>query len=198
MSEKRIFTVAMSGASGAIYGIRLVQQLLSSEHKVHFVMSEAAWQVFDLEEGLDVTDREACLERLFPTGDLHVHGLQDFRAPIASGSYKNDGVIVVPCSMGTLAKIAYGHSGSLLERSVDVALKEQRPLIIVPRETPLTSTHLENMKRVADAGGTVIPAMPGFYHKPETMDDLIDFVVGKILDRLDVNHSLFQRWGEMT
>ncbi|SDI28912.1 UbiX family flavin prenyltransferase [Natribacillus halophilus] len=191
-----IYTVAMTGASGAIYGVRLVQGLLKRGVKVHFLMSGAAWQVFEQELELDTSDQEACLHTLFPEGDLHIHGLQNFSAPVASGSYRTDGMVVVPCSMGTLSKIANGNSGSLLERSADVALKEGRQLVIVPRETPLHSIHLHNMKTMADAGATIIPAMPGFYHRPETVDDLVDFVVGKILDRLDVDHQLFTRWGD--
>ncbi|EZH67616.1 aromatic acid decarboxylase [Bacillaceae bacterium JMAK1] len=197
-NDKRTFAVAMTGASGAVYGIRLVQTLLNEGHRIHFLMSSAAWQVFDQEVGLDISDKEACLQKLFPTGDLHVHGKQDFSAPIASGSYKHDGMIVVPCSMGTLSKMAHGNSGSLLERSADVTLKEGRPLLIVPRETPLHSIHLENMKRLSDLGAAIIPAMPGFYHQPQSMDDLINFVVGKVLDRLNVEHELFKRWGEMS
>ncbi|MBM7633533.1 UbiX family flavin prenyltransferase [Geomicrobium sediminis] len=196
--DQRTFAVAMTGASGAIYGIRLVQTLLEEGHRIHFLMSSAAWQVFDQEVGLDISDKEACLKKLFPSGDLQVHGKQDFSAPIASGSYKHDGMIVVPCSMGTLSKMAHGNSGSLLERSADVTLKEGRPLLIVPRETPLHSIHLENMKRLSDLGAAIIPAMPGFYHQPQSMDDLINFVVGKVLDRLNVEHELFKRWGEMS
>ncbi|AXF54883.1 UbiX family flavin prenyltransferase [Salicibibacter kimchii] len=191
-----IYTVGMTGASGAIYGVRLVQTLLKKGAKVHFLMSGAAWQVFEQELELDVTDKEACLHELFPEGELHIHGLQNFSAPVASGSYRNDGMVIVPCSMGTLSKIANGNSGSLLERSADVALKEGRKLVIVPRETPLHAIHLGNMKAVAEAGGAIIPAMPGFYHRPKTLDDLVDFVVGKILDRLDVDHQLFTRWGD--
>ncbi|QDI89950.1 UbiX family flavin prenyltransferase [Salicibibacter halophilus] len=191
-----IYTVAMTGASGAIYGVRLVHTLLKRGVKVHFLMSGAAWQVFEQELELDISDKEACLQALFPEGDLHVHGLQNFSAPVASGSYRNDGMVVVPCSMGTLSKIANGNSGSLLERSADVALKEGRKLVIVPRETPLHAIHLGNMKAAAEAGANIIPAMPGFYHNPKTLDDLVDFVVGKILDRLDVDHELFTRWGD--
>ncbi|MBB6449033.1 4-hydroxy-3-polyprenylbenzoate decarboxylase [Geomicrobium halophilum] len=191
-----VYTVAMTGASGAVYGVRLVQALLKRGVKVHFLMSGAAWQVFEQELQLDTTDQEACLRYLFPEGDLHIHGLRNFSAPVASGSYRNDGMIIVPCSMGTLSKIANGNSGSLLERSADVALKEGRKLLIVPRETPLHSIHLGNMKTVSEAGAIIIPAMPGFYHMPKTMDDLVDFVVGKILDRLEVDHELFTRWGD--
>ncbi|PYZ98427.1 aromatic acid decarboxylase [Alteribacter lacisalsi] len=196
-TDKRIFTVGITGASGAVYGVRFVNALLRGGHRVHLIISQAGWQVFYHELNEDTKDRQACLERLFETEmDLHVHSLQDFSAPIASGSYQNDGMIIIPCSMGTLAKISQGISGSLLERTADVMLKEKRPLIIVPRETPLHAIHLGNMKTIAEMGGTVVPAMPGFYHQPETLDDAINFVVGKVLDQLNVSHDLFTRWGE--
>ncbi|MBU9711828.1 UbiX family flavin prenyltransferase [Evansella tamaricis] len=196
MIEKKIFTVGITGASGAIYGVRLVETLLKQDHQVHLLMTDAAWQVFFYELNEDVADRELCLERVFGKSDnLYYHTQQDFSAPIASGSAKNDGMIIVPCSMGTLAKIAHSISGNLLERTADVMLKERRRLIIVPRETPLHSTHLENMKRLSDQGAQIVPAMPGFYHQPKTMDDIIHFVVGKILDQVEVEHDLFKRWG---
>ncbi|TMW73600.1 UbiX family flavin prenyltransferase [Alteribacter natronophilus] len=195
--EKRIYTVGITGASGAVYGVRFANALLRAGHRVHLIVSEAGWQVFYHELGEDTSDREACLERLFEADrDLHVHTLQDFSAPIASGSYRNDGMIIIPCSMGTLAKISHGISGNLLERTADVMLKEKRPLIIVPRETPLHAIHLGNMKTIAEMGGTVVPAMPGFYQRPETLDDAVNFVVGKVLDQLHVSHDLFTRWGE--
>lgn len=196
-TDNKIFAVGITGASGAVYGVRVVQSLLRAEHTVHLLMTEARWQVFYYELGMDTTDRESCLEELFGKNDnLHFHTQQDFSAPIASGSAKNDGMIIVPCSMGTLAKIANGISGNLLERTADVMLKERRKLIIVPRETPLHSVHLENMKKVSDQGGQIVPAMPGFYHNPETLDDLVNFVAGKVLDQAGVEHDLFKRWGE--
>lgn len=196
MMHKTI-SVGITGASGAIYGVRLVQSLLKEGHSVHLVMTEAAWQVFHYELHVDTSDRKKALLDLFETNDrLYFYEQQDFSAPMASGSAKNDGMIIIPCSMGTLAKIANGISSNLLERAADVALKEKRKLIIVPRETPLHSIHLENMKRISDLGGQIVPAMPGFYHEPKTMDDLINFVVGKVLDQLGVEHDLFTRWGE--
>ncbi|MBU9723953.1 MULTISPECIES: UbiX family flavin prenyltransferase [Bacillaceae] len=196
-TNKKVFTVGITGASGSIYGIRFVQALLKAGHQVHLLMTGAAWQVFYYELNLDVEDKEKCLREVFGDYDkLFYHTQQDFSAPIASGSAKNDGMIIIPCSMGTLAKISHGISGNLLERTADVMLKEKRRLIIVPRETPLHSIHLENMKRLSDQGAQIVPAMPGFYHQPTTMDDLINFVVGKVLDQLDVEHDLFKRWGE--
>lgn len=193
-----IITVGITGASGAIYGVRLVQELLKASYKVHLIITEAGWQVFKLELLLDTSRREALLKELFSEGYefLHYHTLQDFTAPIASGSYPNDGMIIVPCSMGTLSGIANGASGNLLERTADVMLKEGRPLILVPRETPLNTIHLENMTKITRVGGKILPAMPGFYHLPKSMEDLVDFVVGKALDSLKVDHQLFTRWGD--
>ncbi|PYZ94507.1 aromatic acid decarboxylase [Salipaludibacillus keqinensis] len=194
--DKKILTVAITGASGAIYGVRFVQALLKEGHTVHFVLTGAAWQVLYYELHMDTQDPKKCLNELF--GDhknFHYHSQQDFSAPIASGSAQNDGMIIIPCSMGTLAKISHGISSNLLERAADVMLKERRKLVIVPRESPLSSIHLENMKRVSDLGALIVPAMPGFYHNPESMDDLINFVVGKVLDQVGVKHDLFTRWG---
>ena len=195
--DNKIFTVGITGASGAVYGVRFVNSLLKAGHTVHLVMTESAWQVFYYELKQDTSDRDKCLSEIFGDHEnLYYHTQQDFSAPIASGSAKNDGMIILPCSMGTLAKIANGLSGNLLERAADVMLKERRRLIVVPRETPLHSVHLENMKKVSDQGGQIVPAMPGFYHNPETIDDLINFVVGKVLDQIGVDHDLFKRWGD--
>jgi 4-hydroxy-3-polyprenylbenzoate decarboxylase len=122
--------------------------------------------------------------------------IDDFWAGAASGSAAADAMIIVPCSMGTLGRVAAGLSGNLLERAADVMLKERRPLLLVPRETPFNNIHLENLLRLSQSGAVILPAMPGFYHGPQTIEDLVDFVVGKILDQLDVQHSLFIRWGE--
>lgn len=192
------YTVGITGASGAQYGIRLVQKLLSESYKVHLVLTEAAWQVFQLELKLDTSNRDKLLFELFSINNelLHVHSLHDYRAPIASGSYKHDGMVIIPCSMGTLSSIASASSNNVLERAADVMLKEKRKLILVPRETPLNEIHLENMLRLSKMGVTILPAMPGFYQHPTSIEDLIDFVVGKVLDNFGVDHSLFTRWGE--
>jgi 4-hydroxy-3-polyprenylbenzoate decarboxylase len=195
---KGIYTVGITGASGAIYGVRLVQELLKQSYKVHLILTEAAWRVFKEELLLDTSNRDSVIEYLFGqfnNGELHTHHLHDYGAPIASGSYQNDGMIIIPCSMGTLSGIATGASGNLLERTADVMLKEERKLILVPRESPLNQLHLENMLRVSKVGAKVLPAMPGFYHLPKTIDDLINFLVGKALDSLGVEHELFTRWG---
>lgn len=192
------FTVGITGASGSIYGVRLVQELLRVGHTVHLIVTEAGWQVFHDELDWDTTDREKLLHEKFQqnhSGKLHYWTLRDFYSPSASGSARMDGMVVVPCSMGTLSGIAHGASGNLLERAADVALKEGRKLIVVPRETPLNAIHLQNMLILSQAGAKILPAMPGFYQKPQSMDDLINFVVGKVMDALDIPHSLFTRWG---
>lgn len=193
-----IYTVGITGASGAIYGVRLVQELLRQNYKVHLIVTEAGWQVFREELKLDTSNRNKVINHLFKENDeqFSYHTLQDFTAPIASGSYQNNGMIVIPCSMGTMSGIAHGSSKNLLERTADVMLKEGRPLIIVPRETPLNQIHLENMLKISKVGGKILPAMPAFYQMPKSMDDLINFVVGKALDSLGVGHELFTRWGD--
>lgn len=197
MIAEKIFTVGITGASGAIYGVRLVQELLKADYKVHLIISEAGWQVLNVEHGYDTSNRENLLNELFHESEkLHYHTHRDFTAPIASGSYRNQGMVIIPCSMGTLSSIANGASNNLLERTADVMIKEDRKLIIVPRETPLNQIHLENMLKVAQIGGKIIPAMPGFYQRPSTIDDLINFVVGKVLDNIGVDHKLFIRWGD--
>lgn len=191
--------VGITGASGSIYGVRLVQELLKQEHKVHLIITEAGWQVFKEELEWDTTDRDGILTKRFiqkGNGELHYHHLRDFTAPIASGSYRSDAMVIIPCSMGTLSGVANGASGNLLERTADVILKEGKKLVLVPRETPLHSIHLENMLKLSRMGARMVPAMPGFYHMPQTLDDLVNFVVGKVLDTLDVPHSLFRRWGD--
>lgn len=197
MSSQGPYIVGMTGASGAIYGIRLVQELLRTEHDVHLVLTEATWQVFQAEMKLDITNRDQVINELFNEHqeNLHVYDLHNYAAPIASGSFRTKGMIVIPCSMGSLSGMAIGASGNLIERAADVMLKERRPLVIVPRETPLHQIQLENMLTLSKAGATILPAMPGFYHNPTTMDEIIDFVVGKALDVLGVEHELFKRWG---
>ncbi|MGN7311212.1 UbiX family flavin prenyltransferase [Alkalicoccobacillus gibsonii] len=197
MSSQGPYIVGMTGASGGIYGIRLVQELLGTGHDVHLVLTEATWQVFQAEMKLDITDRDQVIHDLFNEhrDHLHVYDLHNYAAPIASGSFRTKGMIVIPCSMGSLSGMAIGASGNLIERAADVMLKEKRPLVIVPRETPLHQIQLENMLTLSKAGATILPAMPGFYHNPTTMEELIDFVVGKALDVLGVEHELFKRWG---
>lgn len=197
MRNQKTYTIGITGASGSIYGVRLIQELLRLENKVHLVITEAGWQVLSHELNWDASIREANFDKYFTknVNNLIYHQLGDFNAPIASGSYQSDGMIVIPCSMGTLSKIAHGISSNLLERTADVMLKEGKQLIIVPRETPLNAIHLDNMLILTKAGARLLPAMPGFYHNPKSIDDLVDYVVGKVLDSLGFEHSLFKRWG---
>ncbi|WP_151734474.1 UbiX family flavin prenyltransferase ['Paenibacillus yunnanensis' Narsing Rao et al. 2020] len=195
---KQKFVVGITGASGAIYGIRLTETLLALGHTVHLVVSQAGWRVFKEELGYAVTDREGFLNEQFKgyPGSLLYHPVQDIGASIASGSFRTAGMIIMPCSMGTLSAIAHGSSDNLMTRAADVMLKEGRPLVLVPRETPLHAIHLENMLKLSRLGVKLIPAMPAFYQGPTTMDDLVNFMVGKVLDSLNIEHQLFRRWGE--
>jgi len=178
--------VAITGASGVIYGKRLLEVLREKKVETHLIVSKAAEKV--IEHELEATKKD--LERLAS----HVYSVDDLSAPFMSGSFQTDGMIIIPCTMKTLAGIANGYSDNLVLRAADVTLKERRKLIVVPRETPLSVIHLRNMLTVAKLGVAVIPAMPAFYHKPKKIDDLVDFVVGKVLDCLGVEHKLFKRW----
>ena len=192
----RKFAVGMSGSSGSIYGRRLVDALVAAGHEVHFFLSNAAKRVLRFEEGLDVQlDRDPELGVLFREPERVVfHSADAVEAAPASGSAGIEAVILCPCSMGTLARVAHGFSSGLIERAADVALKEGRKLVLVPRETPLSTIHLENMTKLAKAGAIVLPASPGFYHRPSSVDDLVDFVVGKILARLGVDSEVHKVW----
>jgi len=196
--------VGITGASGSVYGLRLCEELLRRGKRVVVTASGAGIGVVRDETNLDLAGDEGVvasrLRELFGASpqQLSFHGADNLFAPPASGSAAPDAMVVAPCSMGTLARIAAGLSSTLLERCADVMLKEGRPLVIVPRETPLSAIHLENMLKLARLGVRVVPAMPAFYHRPTTMDDLVDFVVGKVLDTLGVPHELFTRWGEKT
>ncbi|WP_339256136.1 flavin prenyltransferase UbiX [Paenibacillus sp. FSL R5-0713] len=196
--DNKRLVVGITGASGSIYGIRLIETLLDLEYNVHLVISNAGWRVLKEEMDWDVTNRDAVLEEKFGNraGSLIYHPVSDIGASIASGSYLADGMIIMPCSMGTLSSIAQGSSDNLMSRAADVMLKEGRTLILVPRETPLHAIHLENMLKLSRLGVRMIPAMPAFYYKPQTMDELILFLVGKVLDSLRIPHQLFTRWGE--
>ena len=193
----RQFAVCFSGGSGIAYGLRLVEVLLRLGHTVHLCATGAAIRVLIHEAGIPLDVAAPDLASLFELplrARLRVHALDAVEAAPASGSAGLAATIVVPCSMGTLARVAHGFSSNLVERAADVALKEGRPLIVVPRETPLSVLHLQNMLELARLGAIVLPAMPGFYHRPQTVAELVDFVVGKILDRLRVEHTLVRRW----
>jgi 4-hydroxy-3-polyprenylbenzoate decarboxylase len=178
--------VGISGASGAVYGIRALQVLKKLGVETHLVMTYAALETIRLETEY----KKAEVGRLA----TETHRADDVTSRIASGSYRTDGMVVIPCSMKTLAGIASGYSDNLLLRAADVTLKERRRLVLVVRETPLSLIHLENMVTVTRAGGVILPAMPAFYNRPKTVDALIDQVVGKALDLLGVDHDLFKRW----
>jgi 4-hydroxy-3-polyprenylbenzoate decarboxylase len=197
MSGERAIAVCFCGGSGIAYGLRLVEVLLRSGRSVHLAATAAALRVLRHEAGLPVDLDRPDLAALFAPGlrtRLEVHASSAVEAAPASGSAGIAATVLVPCSMGTLARVAHGFSSNLIERAADVALKEGRPLIVVPRETPLSAIHLRNMLLLAEAGAVVLPAMPGFYHRPERIQDLVDFVVGKILHRLGIDCELFRRW----
>jgi 4-hydroxy-3-polyprenylbenzoate decarboxylase len=194
--------LAITGASGAVYGLRLLEELLAAGIRVSLVISSAGLLVLREEQGLDLPGEAAeqgrILRQRFGAGEelLACYGEQDFLAPLASGSSAADAMVICPCSMGTLGRIAAGLSGNLIERGADVTVKEGRQLLLVPRETPLSAIHLENMLKLARLGVKMVPPMPGFYGNPGSMDDLISFVVGKVLDQLGVEHGLYTRWGD--
>ena len=182
--------VGITGASGSIYAKRLIEELASKGYLVHVIATDKGKQVFKYELSLDL--KQWIRELNQPTVKLEDN--QNLFAGVASGSHGFDAVIVMPCSMGTLAEISHGLSRNLLCRAADVALKEGRKLIIVPRVTPFNTIHLENMCHLSKVGATIIPAMPGFYHHPQTLEDLVNFVVGKVLSYLNINHNLFKKW----
>jgi 4-hydroxy-3-polyprenylbenzoate decarboxylase len=178
--------VAITGASGSIYGVRLLQELHKKESIVHLILSSTAKQIIEYE-----TDYS--LDSIIDLADT-VYENEDLFAGPASGTFPIDAMVIVPCSMKTLAAIAHGYANRLISRSASCMLKEKKSLIVVPRETPLDLAGLHNMLLVYQAGGIILPAAPGFYHKPHAISDLVDFVVGKILDQLSIPHDLFNRW----
>ncbi|MCS7462469.1 UbiX family flavin prenyltransferase [Paenibacillus doosanensis] len=194
---RRPWVVGITGASGAAYGVRLCRFLLARGLNIHLLITDAGWRVLKEELGWDAARRKEMLEKHFGgySGGYVYNPIQDIGASTASGSFRTSGMVIIPCSMGTLSGIAHGASDNLLERTADVMLKEGRPLIIVPRETPLHAIHLENMLKLARMGVRIIPAMPAFYQGPQSMDDMVDFMVGKVLDSMDVEHELYKRWG---
>ena len=202
MTSAQTITLALTGASGMPYALRLLESLLVAGKTVYLLYSPAAQIVAQQEMGLSLPsasrDAQAQLRARFAQlpGQLRVFGREEWFAPIASGSSVADAMVVCPCTMGTLAAIAGGMSDNLIERAADVTLKEQRKLILVPRETPFSALHLENMLKLARLGALILPANPGFYHHPATLQDLVDFVVARILDHLGVPHDLLAPWGE--
>jgi len=182
---KVAFFVGISGASGVCIGCRVAEVLADAGERVHLCFTR---------EATLISQREGVNLCAWPEGVM-VHGLEDWEAPVASGSYRLKGAVVAPCSMGMLGRIAGGISGNLIERAADVAMKEGWPMVLVPRETPLSIVHLENMLRLARAGVVILPPMLTFYHRPAGLDDVVNFVAGRVLDAFGVKHSLYRRWG---
>ncbi|MBI1913179.1 MAG: UbiX family flavin prenyltransferase [Planctomycetes bacterium] len=194
--------LALTGASGAPYGVRLLEVLLQAGRTVHLSISPSAVEVIERE-----LDRHVRLDRFeladlmgsenrFGDGEVHYHHFQNFQAGIASGSFLTAGMVICPCSMGTVAAIAHGLSQNLIHRAADVHLKERRKLVLVPRETPLHLVQLRNLAACAEAGAVILPAMPAFYTKPRSLQDVVDFVVGRVCDQLGIAHGLLRRWSE--
>lgn len=225
------FIVGITGATGSIYGVRLVEELIRRDYRVFLTVTRAGQEVMGMELGIGLSQRSVAGQQGvladYLTEQIQAHTgrpgknapdsragcpeelpdlrewvrqrlcplpIEEIGACIASGSFLTEGMAVVPCSMATLSGIAHGRSGNLLERAADVMLKEGRPLLVAPREMPLSTIHLENMLALSRLGAAIVPPMPGFYHRPQCIDDLVCFVVGKILDRLRIPHALFQRW----
>ncbi|OCH40448.1 flavin prenyltransferase UbiX [Aliivibrio fischeri] len=201
MSKQKAITLAMTGASGAPYGLRLLECLLAADYHVYFLISSAARVVMATEHDLKLPSgpdamKAALVEHLGCNADkLTVCGKEDWFSPVASGSAAPKQMIVCPCSAGSVASIAHGISDNLIERAADVVLKERGQLILVVREAPFSTLHLENMLKLSQIGATIMPAAPGFYHQPKSIEDLIDFMVARILEHLGVEQGLVPRWG---
>ena len=202
MRFNKTITVAITGASGMPYALRLIECLLAANCRVYVAASQVAAIVAKQEMDLTLPARAQELQAFLiqhfkaPPDQLHVFGREEWFAPIASGSNPPDAMVVCPCTMGTLASIAAGLADKLIERAADVVIKEGRKLILVPRETPFSAIHLENMLKLARLGVVILPANPGFYHHPQSVQDLVDFVVARVLDQLALPHQLLPRWGE--
>ncbi|MCS2609395.1 flavin prenyltransferase UbiX [Halomonas dongshanensis] len=195
-------TVALTGASGAQYGLRLIEVLVAAKHEVWVMISKAAHMVIATETDVNLPAQPARLAEALGAlcraqpGQIRCFGREEWMAPVASGSGAPSAMVICPCSTGTLSAVATGASNNLIERAADVALKERRTLVMVPREAPLSAIHLEHMLSLTRLGAVMLPAAPGFYHRPERIDDLIDFIVARILNQLNIEHSLMPRWGE--
>lgn len=200
-NRQNTIALAVTGASGSACALRLLQQLLAAEQRVWMMLSDAARIVMEMEVGISlpesIEEAEVELAKRYGAkqGQLSLYGRNDWMAPVASGSAVPRAMVVCPCSMGTLSAIAHGGSDNLLERAADVMIKERRQLLLVPRETPYSTIHLENMLKLSQIGVTMLPANPGLYQQPESIGDLIDFVVARILDQLEIEQQLLPRWG---
>jgi 4-hydroxy-3-polyprenylbenzoate decarboxylase len=199
--DNRPIALAITGASGSPYALRLLECLIKADRRVYLMISQAGQLVLNMEAGLDIPSRAGDAERFLTRrfaaaeGQLQVFGRQQWTAPVASGSNPPRAMVVCPCTTGTLATIAAGVSGDLIDRAADVMLKERRKLILVVRETPFSDIHLENMLKLSRMGAVIMPANPGFYFKPKGIDDLVDFMVARVLDHLEIPHQLMPKWG---
>ncbi len=195
------YVIGISGASGAIYGVTLLEHLLKEQHQVYLILSQSARLIIREELGWEwgrhFSETLAVLSSKYPGEQLIYCDEGDMTAPVASGSVPTSGMVVAPCSMKTLAGIAHGFSSNLIGRAADVTLKERRPLVLIPRETPLHRVHLKNMLTVSEMGAILLPAMPAFYNHPKTIDDLVRFVVARALDLMGVKNTLSTRWNEV-
>lgn len=201
MSFDKTITVALTGASGIQYGLRLIEALVAANCRVYVLMSKPAKVVMGMDTDIPVPAKTADVQADFATayaakdGQLFAFGQEQWTAPIASGSGAADAMVICPCTTGTLAAVAAGNCNNLLERAADVMLKERRKLILMPREMPFSSIHLENMLRLSNAGAVIMPPNPAFYNLPKTIDDLVDFVVARVLDQLDISQDIMPAWG---
>jgi 4-hydroxy-3-polyprenylbenzoate decarboxylase len=201
-SWNKTIAVGLTGASGIHYGLRVLRCLVEADARVYLLVSQAAQVVLKMEADLDVPGRPADAEAFLTghfraaAGQIRVFGRQQWAAPVASGTNPPDAMAICPCTTGTLASIAAGLSQDLMDRAADVALKEGRKLILVVREMPFTTVHLENMLRLSRAGAVIMPANPGFYFKPQRVDEIYDFVAARVLDHLGIPHRLSARWGD--
>ncbi len=197
MNKKII--VAICGASGSIYGIRLLKALLSKPVNIYLIISNAGMEILKYENSYSGKDLTSFLKDkgvvIHKDAALNIYEQDDFFAPPASGSFRHDGMVIAPCSMKTLAAIASGMADNLIHRAADVSLKEKRPLILLPRETPLSVIHIKNMHKAAMSGATIMPPSPSFYFNPKTISDLVDSVIARVLDHLKIKHDLFREWG---
>ncbi len=201
-SLEQPIALAITGASGSAYALRLLECLIGAGRQVYLMISQAGQIVLQMESDLDLPSRPTEMQQILAERfdaepeQLQVFGRQQWMAPVASGSNPPQAMVVCPCTTGTLAAIASGASNDLMERAADVMLKERRKLILVVRETPFSEIHLENMLRLSRMGAVIMPANPGFYYNPETVEDLVNFMVGRVLDHLGIEHDLLPRWGE--
>jgi 4-hydroxy-3-polyprenylbenzoate decarboxylase len=202
MSKQKRWVLGISGASGAVYGVRLLEVLSRMGSGVDLILSDAGRIVIREEMGVDLPEAGATSSEILGKelnidhSDIRFYKNNDFETPVASGSFPARGMVIAPCSMGTLAAIAHGLADNLIRRAADVMIKQRRPLILLARETPLSTIHLENMLKLSRLGVVILPPIPAFYPKPESIDEMVDFVVGRVLDVMEIDHTLYRRWKE--